>query len=74
VNVARHVSLVVRRRGQIGCAGSESVIVTAGVLVASVAVAGGKFLEIAVQFFFVPMLPNLLEYEEGGANDDGNSD
>jgi len=74
MDVTRHVSLVIRRGSQIGSAGSESVIVTAGVLIASVVIVSGELLEVGVQFLFVPPLPSLLDQEKDGTDDDGNTD
>lgn len=75
VNVTGHVILVVCRCGQIGSAGSESVIVTAAnVPVARVvATAGREFLE-GVEIFFVLPLANFLDQEEDGAYNDGGTD
>ena len=74
MDVTRHVGLVIRRGSQIGSAGSESVIVTAGVLIASVVIVSGELLEVGVQFLFVPPLASLLDQEECDANNDGNTD
>jgi len=49
VDVARQISLIVRWGGQIGSAGSESEVVTAGAaLVASVVVVCGELLEVGI--------------------------
>ena len=78
MNVTRHVSLVIRWCGQIGSAGSESIIVTAAnVPIARVVVAAagrGWLLEIGIEFFFVLPLANFLDDEEDGAYDDGGTD
>jgi len=74
MDVTRHIGLVIRRGSQIGSAGSESVIVTAGVLIASVVIVSGELLEVGVQFLFVSPLAGLLDQEEGGTDNDGNTD
>ena len=77
VNVTRQVSLIVRREGQIGSAGSESELVTtARVLVASVVVVvvSRELLEVGVQLVFVPTPASLLDHEEDRADNDTNAD
>jgi len=75
VDVTRHVSLAVRRCGQIGSARSESKIVAANVpVVGVVATTSRGLLKVCIEIFFVFSLANFLDQEEDCAYNDGGTD
>jgi len=76
VNITGHVSLVGRWCGQIGSAGSESIIVTAAdvPVIRVVAMVCRGFFEVGLKIFFGLSLANLLNQEEDGAGNDCGTD